>query len=49
MGRMSGCGGGAGWVAQWMELMKDKDFRIGRPRQLYIGREPRDYIPIEDR
>ena len=39
----------AGWVAQWMELMVDSDFRIGRPRQLYIGKEKRDYIPISQR
>ena len=39
----------AGWIAQWMELMEDRDFRIGRPRQLYIGEQSRDYIPIEER
>ena len=39
----------AGWIAQWMELMEDKDFRIGRPRQLYVGEKSRDYIPMEDR
>ena len=39
----------AGWVAQWMEFMADKDFRIGRPRQLYIGENQRDYVPIEQR
>jgi len=26
-----------GWIAQWMEMRKDPDFRIGRPRQVYIG------------
>ncbi len=39
----------AGWIAQWLEMMEDPDFRIGRPRQLYIGQETRDYIPIEKR
>ena len=39
----------AGWIAQWMEFMEDEDFRIGRPRQLYIGRKSRDYVPIEER
>jgi len=39
----------AGWIAQWMELMEDDDFRIGRPRQLYIGSESRDYIPVAER
>ncbi|MEJ2760556.1 MAG: citrate synthase [Gammaproteobacteria bacterium] len=39
----------AGWIAQWIELMEDPAFRIGRPRQLYVGREQRDYVPMEDR
>jgi citrate synthase len=26
-----------GWVAQWLESREDPDFRIGRPRQVYIG------------
>ncbi len=38
-----------GWIAQWKELQKDADFRIGRPRQIYTGIETRDYIPIESR
>lgn len=32
-----------GWIAQWNEMMGDDDFRIGRPRQLYIGAATRDY------
>jgi len=39
----------AGWTAQWLELMKDPEFRIGRPRQLYVGQGRRDYVPIEQR
>lgn len=39
----------AGWIAQWLELMEDPEFRIGRPRQLYIGEDKRDYIPMEQR
>ena len=39
----------AGWVAQWMEMMEDPDFKIGRPRQLYTGENSRDYIPIDKR
>ncbi len=39
----------AGWIAQWMELMEDPEFRIGRPRQLYVGAEKRDYVPIDER
>jgi citrate synthase len=29
--------------------MEDEDFRIGRPRQLYIGAEKRDYVEIDNR
>lgn len=39
----------AGWIAQWMEMMEDPDFRIGRPRQLYIGAQKRDYVPMGKR
>ena len=39
----------AGWIAQWMEMMEDPELRIGRPRQLYIGAEKRDYIPLKQR
>ena len=38
-----------GWLAQWMELMADPDARIGRPRQLYTGPQPKEYAPIEQR
>jgi citrate synthase len=38
-----------GWIAQWMEMMDDPEQRIGRPRQLYVGKENRDYIPIDER
>lgn len=38
-----------GWIAQWMEMMDDPEQRIGRPRQLYVGHEKRDYVPIQDR
>jgi len=38
----------AGWLAHWQELL-DQDAKISRPRQLYIGTEPRDYVPIGQR
>jgi citrate synthase len=38
-----------GWAAQWREMVRDPESRIGRPRQLYIGRAQRDYQPIADR
>jgi citrate synthase len=38
-----------GWVAQWMEMMEDKDQRIGRPQQLYLGAARRDYVEMDGR
>jgi citrate synthase len=38
-----------GWIAQWKELQGDKQFKIGRPRQVYTGYPERNYVPIEDR
>jgi len=32
-----------GWIAQWREMSLDPESRIGRPRQIYNGPEPRDY------
>eukprot|EP00927_Polykrikos_kofoidii_P032117 TRINITY_DN2744_c0_g1_i2.p1 TRINITY_DN2744_c0_g1~~TRINITY_DN2744_c0_g1_i2.p1 ORF type:complete len:509 (-),score=55.03 TRINITY_DN2744_c0_g1_i2:102-1565(-) len=31
-----------GWVCQWEEMISEKQLRIGRPRQVYLGRESRD-------
>ncbi len=38
-----------GWVAQWKEMIEDPAQKIGRPRQLYTGAAPRDYVPLDDR
>ncbi len=38
-----------GWITQWQEMMDDPDYRIGRPRQLYVGSPPRDYVPLDRR
>ncbi len=35
-----------GWIAQWQEMLVDKDQVIGRPRQLYQGAAQRDYVAI---
>jgi citrate synthase len=35
----------SGWLAHWQELL-DQDSKISRPRQLYIGHEPRDYVDM---
>jgi citrate synthase len=39
----------SGWMAQWAELVRDPEQKIGRPRQLYIGEATRSYTPIETR
>jgi len=35
-----------GWVSQWEEMLNDKDQKISRPRQVYIGQGERDFVPI---
>ena len=39
----------AGWLAQWEEMLQDKDQKIARPRQVYLGASRRDYVPVEAR
>jgi citrate synthase len=39
----------AGWISQWKEMVEDKAFKIGRPRQLYTGLVQNNYLPIENR
>ena len=39
----------AGWVAQWKEMIEDPSMKIGRPRQLFIGSEPRKFVPVNKR
>ncbi len=39
----------AGWVAHWQEQSADTQAKIGRPRQLYTGAPPRDFVPVEKR
>jgi citrate synthase len=38
-----------GWLAQWQEMLLDKEQKIARPRQVYTGPAKRDYAPIEKR
>ncbi len=38
-----------GWIAQWREMIKDPQTKIGRPRQIYVGETERDYPAIESR
>ena len=38
-----------GWISQWKEMMEDPARRINRPRQLYIGPAPRDFVSLDKR
>jgi citrate synthase len=38
-----------GWLAQWQEMLLDKEQKIARPRQIYTGSNKRDYVAIERR
>lgn len=39
----------AGWVAQWHEMLGDREQKIARPRQIYLGEDERDFIEINSR
>jgi citrate synthase len=39
----------SGWIAQWLEMVQDKEQKIARPRQIYTGDRTRDYVPVEQR
>ncbi len=38
-----------GWLAQWVEMVNDADQKIARPRQIYLGYDTRDYVPMDKR
>ena len=39
----------AGWMAQWEEMLTDPEQKIARPRQIYVGSPPRDYVSRDKR
>ena len=39
----------SGWIAQWQEMLLDPEQKIARPRQVYVGAEERNFLPIEER
>jgi citrate synthase len=39
----------SGWISHWQEMLLDPDQKIARPRQIYLGHEIREYVPIEKR
>ncbi|MBL8417995.1 MAG: citrate (Si)-synthase [Dechloromonas sp.] len=38
-----------GWMTQWEEMITDPEYKIGRPRQLYMGAAKRDVVPLAQR
>jgi len=39
----------SGWIAQWQEMLLDPEQKIARPRQMFLGYDKRDFVPIERR
>jgi citrate synthase len=39
----------AGWLAQWLELVDDKEQKIARPKQIYTGQRTLDFVPRSKR
>jgi citrate synthase len=39
----------SGWIAQWEEMLLDSEQKIARPRQIYLGSDERDYVPLDKR
>jgi citrate synthase len=38
-----------GWIAHWKEMTDNPASKIGRPRQIYVGHNKRDFTPITKR
>jgi citrate synthase len=38
-----------GWIANYKEIAETQGTRIYRPRQIYMGPTPRQYVPVEKR
>ena len=38
-----------GWMTQWEEMISDPEYKIGRPRQLYVGAARRNVVPLAQR
>src|SRR5208283_2094924 len=39
----------SGWITHWQEMLLDPEQKIARPRQIYLGYDKRDFVPIEKR
>jgi citrate synthase len=38
-----------GWIAQWQESLNDPNWKLQRPRQIFVGPPEKKYIPIDKR
>jgi citrate synthase len=38
-----------GWIAQWEEMLMDREQKIARPRQIYVGEGERSFVPLDAR
>ncbi len=38
-----------GWLAQWQEMLTDPEQKIARPRQIWIGNDTREFVPMDKR
>ncbi len=38
-----------GWIAHWKEMWDDPDWRISRPRQIYVGPKRRPFVSLGER
>ena len=38
-----------GWLAQWLELVQDKEQKIARPKQIYTGDRTLNFTPANER
>jgi citrate synthase len=38
-----------GWVSQWQEMISEPSQKISRPRQLYLGSDTRQFVPLDQR
>jgi len=37
------------WLAHWEEMVQDREQKIARPRQVYVGAARRDFVHMDDR
>jgi len=38
-----------GWISQWKESLEGPNWKMQRPRQVYVGPNKRDFVPLDQR